>query len=109
VAAQHDVIRLEQQLLDPTYRGNAEFLAAVLHPDFVEYGKSGRVWTRDLVIAALAADPAVSGDAHDFHADQLSADVVLLTFRTTGALRSSIWVRDAGNWRMRFHQGTTSA
>ncbi|HET8877824.1 MAG TPA: DUF4440 domain-containing protein, partial [Arthrobacter sp.] len=41
------------------------------------------------------------------------SDAVLLTYRSrtrTGAvLRSSLWVLDGGQWRLRFHQGTAEA
>ena len=40
-------------------------------------------------------------------------DTVLLTYRsysrTGSALRSSLWVLDGGQWRLRFHQGTPEA
>jgi ribonuclease HI len=35
---------------------------------------------------------------------------MLLVFRATDArgstIRSSLWLRDGGRWRLRFHQGT---
>lgn len=82
----------------------------MLHPDYVEYGSSGRVWDRDGIIAALGAAPAVPGVASDFAPCRLAEDVILLTYRILGSrdsLRSSAWVRDAeAGWRVRFHQGT---
>jgi len=50
-----------------------------------------------------------------FTAARLSEQVALVTFRTVArapgvpprhALRSSVWVRRDGRWRLRFHQGT---
>ena len=40
---------------------------------------------------------------------RLAQDVVLLTYRTEGSRRSSVWVRSAGSWQVRFHQGTPAS
>lgn len=104
------VVRLELQLLDPAVRGRAEQVVALLHPAFVEHGRSGRVWTREQIIETLGDDPGVSVAIADLVGVRLAGDVVLVTYRVTGdraSLRSSVWVRDpGGRWRVRFHQGT---
>lgn len=65
----------------------------------------------DLLAGASAADVTIEA----FAAAQLSEQVALVTFRTVAltpgvparhALRSSVWVRRDGRWRLRFHQGT---
>ncbi len=107
-----EVVRREQQLLDPTLRALDGRVQELLHPDFVEYGASGRVWDRDAITASLGADPGVSAEGTDFSPVALAGDVVLLTYRIAGAvgsLRSSVWVKDSPEgWRLRFHQGTRS-
>lgn len=108
-----EVIRREKLLLDPAVRTSGEDVSALLHPDFVEFGASGRFWDRESVIAALRSDPAVSGDGMDFRAQPLADNVVLLTYRINGeqtSLRSSVWVFElAHGWLLRFHQGTNSS
>jgi hypothetical protein len=52
----------------------------------------------------------------DFKSQWIAEGVVLVTYRTVridprsgqraAALRSSIWIKESGQWRMRFHQGT---
>jgi hypothetical protein len=42
----------------------------------------------------------------DFATRELAPDVVLVTYKTASALRSSIWKRIGGKWQMIFHQGT---
>jgi len=100
----------EQRLLGPRCRADPACLDALLHPDFLEYGASGTIWTRDQIIQRLLADPLVSGTASGFHAGHLSPEVIQVTFTITGprpSLRSSLWVRgDDGRWQVRFHQGT---
>jgi ribonuclease HI len=105
-----EVVRRERQLLDPASRANSDLVGRLIHPDFVEHGASGRIWNRSSIIAALAADPGVSGIASNVEAVRLADDVVLVTYRIGGeraSLRSSVWVHDPeAGWRLRFHQGS---
>ncbi|HWE87736.1 MAG TPA: nuclear transport factor 2 family protein [Terracidiphilus sp.] len=109
--------RLEESLLDPAVRRDEERLRLMLTDDFLEFGSSGRVWTRKTIIELLATEknffpPAIE----DFECSLISDKVALVTYRTlrsdskTGehleSLRCSIWTRQDGEWRMRFHQGT---
>jgi len=105
------VIRLERSLLDPHVRRSPEAVRALLHPDFSEFGASGRIWDANSVAASLAAEPgAETLTATDFSGHQLAPGVLLLTFRTERAgvscLRSSLWLRPGGRWLLRFHQAT---
>lgn len=103
-----DVVRREQLLLDPAVRADPAAVERLLHRDFHEVGVSGREWDRAAIVAALAADPGVTGTASDLVPTRLADDVVLLTYRSgDGARRSSVWVRDPdAGWVLRFHQGT---
>ena len=106
------VIRREKQLLDPEVRRQPELVRALLHPDFIEFGASGRIWDTDSIVGALASEQIPNEiTATDFQATLLAPDVVLLNFRTDNVgrtcLRSSIWPRsDSDRWLLRFHQGT---
>ncbi|MGY1633019.1 DUF4440 domain-containing protein [Geodermatophilus sp. SYSU D01186] len=104
------VVERERLLLRPDVRADPHEVEGLLHPDFQEFGASGRVWDRATIIDALVADPAVPGAAEGFAPVRLAEDVVLLTYRVRGepgSLRSSLWVRDAAaGWQLRFHQGT---
>jgi hypothetical protein len=112
--------RLEQSLLDSAVRRDGERLQQLLAEDFLEFGSSGRVWTRKTIIDLLGTElnffpPSIE----EFDCRFLSEKVVLVTYRTvrndakTGerlcSLRSSLWTRQDGEWRMRFHQGTRTA
>lgn len=101
------MIRLETELLDPAKRGDRDYLARVLHPEFEEFGASGRHWRRDEIIVAMLADPTLPpSDPTEFRTVSLGPDAILLTYRTRTALRSSVWVRTSVGWQVRFHQGT---
>ncbi|HEY1155825.1 MAG TPA: nuclear transport factor 2 family protein, partial [Arthrobacter sp.] len=107
------VEELERELLGPLVRGDIGRTAILLHPDFVEIGSSGRVWTRDAMMMALEEDPGERTDIEILGADRIGTSAVLLTYRSFSrsgpTLRSSLWVLDSGRWRLRFHQGTPEA
>jgi len=106
----------EEALLDPAVRRDRARVAALLAEDFVEFGASGRVWTREQILELLATESYQPPAIEDFKCDWIVEGVVLLTYRTVRTdvcldlrqevLRSSLWRRESGQWRMRFHQGT---
>ena len=89
------------------------YLERVLHPDFFEFGRSGRTWTRAETMAAGPGAIDAVLPLPDLTVRELGEGTVLVTYRSIvrhehvdHANRSSIWVRDGGAWRLRFHQGT---
>ncbi|MCT7352140.1 nuclear transport factor 2 family protein [Streptomyces sp. 15-116A] len=103
----------ELRLLQPEVRSSPELLDELLHPEFREFGASGRYWDRTSIIEALleGEDPGprpvvVSG----MDGVELAPGVVHLTFDTEldgrRVHRSSIWRRTKDGWQMYFHQGT---
>lgn len=109
--------QLEESLLVPAVRRNRARLLDMLTEDFVEFGSSGRVWTRKSIIELLAKETAFVPPAiEEFQCALLAPNLALVTYRTvridekTGerlaSLRSSLWTRSSGEWKMRFHQGT---
>lgn len=104
-----DEIRgVEQQLLLAEVRASAEALDRLVSDQFVEFGNSGREYTKPDVIAQMLAAPIVNVDVTDFRVLAVSEDVALATYRTPASLRSSIWRREGGRWRIVFHQGTST-
>lgn len=103
-----EVVRLERQLLDDAVRADPASVAALLHPEWEEIGASGRRWSRDEMLAEIT--PLTVPEEFELLAiHELSTEAVLIVWRSVGehsALRSSVWVREGGRWRQRFHQGT---
>jgi hypothetical protein len=110
---------LEEDLLRPAIRASRTELEARLSPDFVEFGRSGRVYDREALVAALAAEDDSAQPVaaiEDFRVRLLAPGVALATYRSlrdssaggrpSVVLRSSIWRLDGDAWRMAFHQGT---
>ena len=106
----------ERTLLDPGVRRDKARVAALLAEDFQEFGSSGRVWTREAILDLLATEEFSAPLLQDFQCHWIASQVALVTYRTvridpesgqhSGVLRSSIWIEQGGQWRVRFHQGT---
>ena len=102
------VVAMERSLLSDEVRSDRAAVAALLHPDWQEVGRSGRLWTREDQLDVIGPiDPV---DVEVISVDRVGADTILLLWRTSTAerstLRSSLWVRSGGQWQARFHQGT---
>ena len=106
----------EVALLTPEVRSSADQLEELLDPDFEEIGKSGHLWTRGEMIAALVADtdpeePSIK--VSDMSGRTVGPGIVLLTYVTQvegrRARRSSLWGRSMMGWRVLHHQGTPIA
>lgn len=104
---------LERELLRPETREDLGRTGVLLHPDFTEIGSSGRIWTRDAMMTSLEDNPGGPVELELLGADRLGEKTVLLTYRSHtregSALRSSLWVLEGAQWRLRFHQGTPEA
>lgn len=111
-----ELLRAEMLLLDPAVRRDQERVSALLADDFLEFGASGRVWTRSQILELLATERYEPPVMEDFACHGIAPDVVLVTYRAVRArgqssqrdvtLRSSLWTKRAGKWKARFHQGT---
>lgn len=102
----------EWALLDVAVRSNTSAVDSLLHPDFAERGQSGRWWSHEATLDALAdeAEAFDPPEVRDIHADEVADGVVLVTYvavRGVSAVgRSSLWLDHEGRMRIRWHQGT---
>jgi hypothetical protein len=98
-------------------RSDRDELGRLLHPEFREFGRSGRIYERAEVLAEFAGRPqAYEVWAQDFRVVALSDGFALLTYKSAhvtpqGELehhtnRSSLWQLTPAGWRLLFHQGT---
>lgn len=107
---------LETELLEPAVRNQPARVDALLADDFFEFGSSGNVWTKRVIIERLRDETPIPRRVSDFAVTLLAPDVALVTYRVARlddaagtTLRSSLWAREGDRWRMRFHQGTPAA
>lgn len=108
---------LETELHKDETRRNRKRMETLLHPDFVEFGRSGTRYTRAEVLEEFGTDNVLSPiHAGNFDLLVLAEGVALLTYISAHVdangnlhrqtFRSSVWVRTAVGWQIRFHQGT---
>lgn len=112
------LLACEKSLLDPALRRDRARVAHFLAPGFIEFGSSGRIWTREEILTHLESEDFTPPALEDFACRPLAEGVALVAYQAlrtdpqTGlqhaTLRSSIWIRivDSGDWKMCFHQGT---
>ncbi|TWS17658.1 nuclear transport factor 2 family protein [Tsukamurella asaccharolytica] len=102
---------LELDLMSAPTRADAAKLRTLLHPEFVEIGRSGRRWTREPIIESLLAHPREQAPTVDeWEFTHIADDLLLVTYRTDDGERvsrhSSLWDTAGTTPVMRFHQGT---
>jgi hypothetical protein len=105
--------RLEESLWRPETRFDRDYLDGLLADGFFEFGRSGRVYGREEVLASPAGSIDAVLPLPDLDVRRLAEDVALVTYTSaTGtdpvqrAHRSSLWRRGFDGWRIEFHQGT---
>lgn len=106
-----DLRAREMEMLDPDVRADVNRVRELLHDDFLEFGSTGRVYSKKVLLDMLRQERPSTVVIRDFAVRQLASDTALVTYRTVGqsdqeARRSSVWIRQDGAWRMVFHQGT---
>jgi hypothetical protein len=98
----HAKTRYDRALMDQTFA-----------PDFHEFGRSGRRYTREDLLPTGERDP-IDATLHALTIAALSDTIALVTYiselhgptGTEWANRSLLWDRSKGRWQLRFHQGT---
>lgn len=109
------LIALEKELHEPGQLDAG--LMKILHPDFVEFGRSGRTYEfADVVAARRSGSEHARVYAQDFKLRMIGESAALLTYKSARfspdgrlqdhALRMSVWVRQDAGWQILFHQGT---
>lgn len=105
---------LEEDMWREGTRFDQSFQEQRFATDFFEFGRSGRVYTRDQIIRvdlqpihAVLPLPNLAIRLFDKNTAQVTYNSqVKYDNITEYARRSSIWSRTEGGWVMRFHQGT---
>ena len=106
--------RLEENMWREETRFDMEFMEEHLAPDFFEFGRSGRTYTRAQSLAVPRQPTDAELPLPNLSFRMFNQDTVQLTYFSAvtyeGTVehgrRSSIWSRTTTGWIMRFHQGT---
>ena len=108
------LFELEQRLAQAGQKLSAEDASSLIAEDFLEFGASGKVWTKAEIITAMSQWNPIERIVEDFRVRELSASVCLITYKVIRtnrqtslfSLRSSVWRNNGKTWQIVFHQGT---
>jgi hypothetical protein len=115
---EREIRSLEERLLERRVRSDPDLLGELLAEEFLEFGSSGRAWSKRETLDALREERGARFTISDFQARLISPGAALATYRvhvlaepeppgpSRSSLRSSIWVHRDGRWQLVFHQGT---
>ncbi|MEM7670664.1 MAG: DUF4440 domain-containing protein [Pseudomonadota bacterium] len=109
-----DISRLEHSLWRTETRYDPLYMERLVSAGFREFGKSGRRYTRDDIIADTSEDAKIAAVLHNLTCDPVTEDVTLVTYiceldrggKSEWSNRSSLWQKTSGKWQLHFHQGT---
>jgi len=106
----------ELELLKDSTRKNKERLNELIADTFIEFGASGNVYNKTVILESLPNQDEIHFEMFDFSIVQLESDSVLATYKIekellvdskkSKSLRSSIWQFNENRWQIIFHQGT---
>ncbi|MGB5951227.1 MAG: DUF4440 domain-containing protein [Ornithinimicrobium sp.] len=107
---QQELEELEEGMWRPQTRGDRRWMEAHLAADFVEFGQSGKRYTRSEILDVEVGDFSAVLPLRGLTMRLLGQDHVLLNYQSEmdglRANRSSIWSRTDSRWLLEFHQGT---
>ncbi|RYD39694.1 MAG: DUF4440 domain-containing protein [Verrucomicrobiaceae bacterium] len=110
-----ELTRLEEAMWRPETRFDAGFQQKHFAPDFFEFGRSGRVHSRQQSVSVPPQEIRAVLPLANLVVRLLDRDTAQVTYdsqveygeATEHGRRSSIWSRTSSGWVMRFHQGTS--
>ena len=79
-----ELLDLEQRLLDPSVRSSPHAVVPLLHPDFVEFGSSGRVYTKEMMVQMMLQQAPGVVRIRDFDVREIAPGAALVTGATAG-------------------------
>ena len=107
--------RLEESLWREETRFDRDYMDDLLSPGFIEFGRSGKIWTREAMLTTPKRKIGARIPLAKFGVRMISDDVALVTYRSEGleddvevGNRASIWRKTDGGWKLEFHQGTAT-
>jgi hypothetical protein len=109
---QCEIASLEHAMWQESTRFDLAFQEARFAAEFLEFGRSGRTYTRSQIIRTDSSP--INATLTKLQICALDLATVLVTYDSEALYdneiehshRSSIWTRGNSGWQLRFHQGT---
>lgn len=109
------ILEYENDFFNKEFCDDIQNLNNRIHDEFIEFGKSGRVFDKNSIIKYLNnLDSDRDIEIKNFVIKYLRDDLVIANYISSNketdikALRASIWVREYKDWKLYFHQGTVT-
>ncbi len=107
------LIHLEESLWKENTRFDTAYMENILHPEFFEFGRSGRTYERSMSIYVPRESINAVFPLRNLQIHLINDDTALIVYQSQVQYeefeignRSSLWVRVGTEWKLRFHQGT---
>jgi len=109
------IYKLETDLLKPEVRASVDKLNELIADDFIEYGSSGLIYDKKIILERLPQGNSPTYSLFDFEVVILSEGIVQTRFKIDrvnldnskmSSLHTSLWRKTNNKWQMFFHQGT---
>jgi len=109
------IYKIETDLLKPEVRNSVKKLDELIASDFIEYGSSGLVYDKSMILERLPQGVSSTYTLYDFEVITLSENIIQTRFKTdridldgtkNTSLRTSLWKKSDDRWQIFFHQGT---
>ncbi|MDZ7786189.1 MAG: DUF4440 domain-containing protein [Candidatus Saccharibacteria bacterium] len=105
--------KLEESLWERKTRFDNDYMRSVLADDFLEFGRSGKVYDLEESLSAPDQEIKAKLPLKDFSVHQIDETVALVTYVSQVEYdslevsnRSSLWQNTGEGWKLKFHQGT---
>lgn len=104
--------QLEASLWLEETRFDVCYMNQILAEEFIEFGRSGRIHTRQEILSTPSQSIRAVMPLQGFKITPVSQDVVMITYVSElhpdplRANRSSLWMWRDERWQLFFHQGT---
>jgi hypothetical protein len=104
-------LNLEMLLLSREVRASQDIFSKLLDDEFLEYGSSGKIYNKEIILERLPNSEFSQTDISEFSVFEISENFVQTRFLSKEenriSLRTSLWKKYShDDWKMVFHQGT---
>ena len=105
-----EILKLENNFFDINYIKNEEYLKNVIHEDFSEVGKSGKIFNKfDIISFLLKYEENRNIEIINYVCNKIDKNTYLVHYETNEnnkhIFRTSIWKME-NNLKLLFHQAT---
>ncbi|MEL7281014.1 MAG: DUF4440 domain-containing protein [Pseudomonadota bacterium] len=108
-----ELSELEHSLWETATRYDFSKMEAILASDMLEFGRSGRRYSRAELMPEPDQQQTINARLHDLECRTITHNVALVTYvceldrngEREWSNRASLWSRTSEHWQLRFHQG----